>query len=80
MTQTGTYETTAEFDIVVLGAGPAGVAAARRAAELGASVAIVGVRAQHAAGAIPARILRAAYADAASPGRGESAARPPARS
>ena len=72
MTQTGTYETTAEFDIVVLGAGPAGVAAARRAAELGAHVAIVGVRAQHAAGAIPARVLRAAYADAASPVRGES--------
>ena len=72
MTQTGTYETTAEFDIVVLGAGPAGVAAARRAAELGAHVAIVGLRAQHAAGAIPARILRAAYADAASPARGEA--------
>ena len=72
MTQTGTYETTAEFDIVVLGAGPAGVAAARRAAGLGAHVAIVGLRAQHAAGAIPARVLRAAYADAASPARGEA--------
>ncbi len=72
MTQAGTYETTAEFDVVVLGAGPAGVAAARRAAELGAHVAIVGLRSRHAGGAIPARILRAAYADAASPVRGES--------
>ena len=72
MTGTGTYETTADFDIVVLGAGPAGAAAARRAAELGAHVAIVGLRGQRASGAVPARVLRAAYADAASPMRGDS--------
>ena len=72
MTQTGTYETTADYDIVVLGAGPAGAAAARRAAELGAHVAIVGLRSQGASGAVPGRVLRAAYADAASPAKGES--------
>jgi NAD(P) transhydrogenase len=72
MTQTDTHETVAEYDVVVLGAGPAGVAAARRAAELGARVAIVGLRGEHAGGAVPGRILRAAYADAVSPARDES--------
>lgn len=67
MTQTGTYETTADFDIVVLGAGPAGVAAARRAAESGAGVALVGVRSRHASGAVPAGVLRAACVDTVSP-------------
>jgi NAD(P) transhydrogenase len=71
MTQTTTYETAADYDIVVLGAGPAGVAAARRAAELGAQVAIVGLRAEHAGGSVPGRVLRAAYTDAVSPARNE---------
>jgi NAD(P) transhydrogenase len=69
---TTTSETTSEHDIVVLGAGPAGVAAARRAAELGADVAIVGLRAPQGGGSVPGRVLRTAYADAASPGRGDT--------
>jgi NAD(P) transhydrogenase len=55
----------AEHDLVVLGAGPAGIAAAERAAELGATVAIVRPRPQHASGAASSGLLRATVAELA---------------
>jgi NAD(P) transhydrogenase len=52
--------TPAEHDLVVIGGGPAGVAAAERACELGARVALVRPRALPVDGAVAARVLTAA--------------------
>jgi pyruvate/2-oxoglutarate dehydrogenase complex dihydrolipoamide dehydrogenase (E3) component len=61
----------AELDLVVLGGGPAGVAAAERAAELGATVALVRPRPERATGATATCLLRSTVARlAASPERG----------
>jgi NAD(P) transhydrogenase len=67
--ETSAYETNAACDIVVLGGGPAGIAAAERAVELGAEVCLVRPPVRRGGGIVPGRILRSAFADAVGPGR-----------
>lgn len=65
--ETTSYETNAACEVAVLGAGPAGIAAAGRAAELGATVCLVRPPVRRGSGIVPGRILRAAFADAVGP-------------
>ena len=67
--ETSAYETNAACDIVVLGGGPAGIAAAERAVELGAEVCLARPPVRRGSGIVPGRILRSAFADAVGPGR-----------